>query len=236
MNTSEKKSLSASTAEKIQDYILSNSLKTGDSLPSEAEFMEMFKTSRSTIREALKQIQAHGILDIKPRRGAVIKDCNINETITKVGWALRINPDPSNLKDLAESRYITEMAAIPLIVNRATGIDMDELEMLAETLIKEKDLAERRKLDVAFHRRLMNCTGNSLLVSLTDITRIFFNQLMVSSPNSVFPSLGKEVQIYDHRRIVAALRSRNKESVIREMEAHFLSYKQYFAINEHLFE
>ena len=74
MNSLEKKNLSQIAAESIKEYIFENDLKAGDKLPTEVELMKTLGVSRSTIREAIKQIQMFGVLDVKPGQGAVIKE------------------------------------------------------------------------------------------------------------------------------------------------------------------
>ena len=74
MNALDRKNLSEIAAESIKEYIFENDLKAGDKLPTEVELMEILGVSRSTIREAIKQIQMFGVLDVKPGQGAVIKE------------------------------------------------------------------------------------------------------------------------------------------------------------------
>lgn len=231
-----RKSLSAEIAERILQFIFDEGLTPGDKLPSETELMESYGVSRSTVREALKRIEAHGILDIRPRRGAEIARCDVQSAIDRTSWAFRVNPEMANLRDLAESRYVTEMSAIPFIIDRATGMDIDDIEEIAERLSETSTIADRRKIDVEFHQRLLSCTANPILASLTDMTRIWFDALAKSSPNRVFPDTGQEPQFFDHHNIVLAMRERNKAKMIEQMELHFASYKSYFALNLSLYE
>ena len=52
-------------ADKLREMIIQESLKTGAKLPAEAELMERFGVSRSTVREAVKILQTEHIVDIR---------------------------------------------------------------------------------------------------------------------------------------------------------------------------
>ena len=56
-------------ADKLREMIIQESLKTGAKLPAEAELMERFGVSRSTVREAVKILQRGGARSCAPCRG-----------------------------------------------------------------------------------------------------------------------------------------------------------------------
>ena len=64
-----KKTLGELVASRIRDYILEQGLKSGDRLPTEQQFAEMFGVSRVVVREATKSLGYLGIIRAAPRRG-----------------------------------------------------------------------------------------------------------------------------------------------------------------------
>ena len=62
------------TVRQILDLIRNRAMSVGDVLPTERELCELFGTSRNTIREALRTIRTYGLIDPKPRVGAVLAD------------------------------------------------------------------------------------------------------------------------------------------------------------------
>lgn len=59
--------------EEIKDYIRVNGKKSGDKLPNQQEFTEMFGVSRTALREALRTLQALEIVDIVNGKGVFVK-------------------------------------------------------------------------------------------------------------------------------------------------------------------
>src|SRR5690349_6641004 len=58
----------------IKALIDKRNLGVGDPLPSERELGEMFTSSRTTVREAMRILKAYGVVDVRPKVGAVIID------------------------------------------------------------------------------------------------------------------------------------------------------------------
>src|SRR5690554_1276467 len=58
----------------IKALIDKRNLGVGDALPSERELCEMFASSRNTVREAMRILKAYGVVDVRPKIGAIIID------------------------------------------------------------------------------------------------------------------------------------------------------------------
>lgn len=67
-----KKTLGELVATRIREYILDQGMKTGDRLPTEQQFAEMFGVSRVVVREATKSLGYLGIIRAAPRRGLTV--------------------------------------------------------------------------------------------------------------------------------------------------------------------
>jgi GntR family transcriptional repressor for pyruvate dehydrogenase complex len=65
--------LSESMAEHFKGMIATGALKVGDKLPTEHQLCKYFSVSRSTLRESMQILRAHGYLDVSPGRGSFVK-------------------------------------------------------------------------------------------------------------------------------------------------------------------
>ena len=97
--------------EQIQDAILDGKLKPGDKLPSQRELVELFQTSRASLREALRVLQHKGLIEVKlgVSGGAVVKDIN-TEQITE-DLSLLMQHQKVSFDQLAEFREGVEGCA-----------------------------------------------------------------------------------------------------------------------------
>ncbi|KRG14020.1 hypothetical protein ACA29_06530 [Lederbergia galactosidilytica] len=68
----ERFTLSKIISDDLKEYILKNKLTTGDRLPSERELSTKMEVSRVIIREALRSLEATGIITIRQGEGAFV--------------------------------------------------------------------------------------------------------------------------------------------------------------------
>ena len=93
-------------AGKIQSYIRENDLGAGCKLPSIDGLSEMFSVSKETVREALQQLVAVGIIDIQQGSGTYVTDSAATNLHRTQSWlTFSSNMTPGELK---EARIIVE--------------------------------------------------------------------------------------------------------------------------------
>ena len=80
------------TMEAIEQYIVANHLQPGDPLPTESALCDSLGVSRSSVREALRQLKALEIVDVQQGRGAFVGDMTLRPLIKTVflrSWSTR---------------------------------------------------------------------------------------------------------------------------------------------------
>src|SRR6476646_5070508 len=100
--------------EQLQDAILEGVLKPGERLRAEA-LAQRFGTSRTPVREALLQLEAQGLVEVEPNRGAVVKAF-----------------DAADLLDLYELRALLEPQAAARAATRIGDADIARLTVLSD--------------------------------------------------------------------------------------------------------
>jgi GntR family transcriptional regulator, transcriptional repressor for pyruvate dehydrogenase complex len=173
--------------EQIQDAILKGKLKPGEKLPSEREMREVFRSSRGTIREALRILEQKGLINIKTgvSGGAVVNALNTNQISESLDLLIRYQR--VSLRDLAEFREGVEGLVAGLAAERATNKDIDRLEQL---LIEAKSHLEHGishwdefiKADNNLHLALAQIAGNpiyeSVLKTVYENIRLYFSRFL----------------------------------------------------------
>jgi DNA-binding GntR family transcriptional regulator len=146
-------SLSAQVAGFIVDAIAAGSIEFGQRLV-EMELSQQLKVSRVPIREALKTLQAQGILDAKPHRGAHVAEF-----------------DNLKIDRICEARIALERLAMPSAV-RNLQAQPDKLEVLQDLIAKmgqaasHHDWVQAGKADLDFHRQICRASGNEIVITL----------------------------------------------------------------------
>ena len=155
-------------------------------LPKEQEFAEILGVSRGVLRESLSQLRAMGILQTKRKKGTTLHSPSIFGTLTPlIGTGLL---DKSALKDLYQLRLMLEIGAADFIFMGKTDKLMAELESIVaeEADLEQKmnetdDEGERFRIanklmdvDIRFHGKLFEMTGNKNLMDFQFIVRHLF--------------------------------------------------------------
>src|SRR4051794_26240322 len=125
--------VSGEIASQIVTAIVEGRLSSGDRLPSERELGEQFGVSRMTVRDALRVLEARGLISVKvgARGGAFVADATADRVAESMSTMLRLKR--MSLSELAEARKIIEGAAAELAAQRADDDDIRRLEECLES-------------------------------------------------------------------------------------------------------
>lgn len=116
--------------EQIETAILDGKLKAGDKLPPQRELVEMFQTSRGSLREALRVLEQKGLIDIKlgVSGGATVKKVDTDQVTESLGFLIR--HQEVTLDELEEFREGVEGDVAALAARHADKEDKKRLEKL----------------------------------------------------------------------------------------------------------
>jgi GntR family transcriptional regulator, transcriptional repressor for pyruvate dehydrogenase complex len=205
--------------EQIRLLVRNGRLKPGDRLPSERDLCERFGVSRVTVREALRVLEASGIVQIRvgARGGAFVT----TPTSDRLGAGLAdlISLSPITAADATEARMIFELGILPLVIERATEKDIDELDELVQSGEHAlKDGTYTMSHSAAFHVRVAACTHNP---AIEMIVQSFHGPLLMSlqEAQTAAPLMGRR-GVREHREYVDAIRQRDVEAARAVMTAH----------------
>jgi GntR family transcriptional repressor for pyruvate dehydrogenase complex len=207
--TAGKDSIVSSVIDHIREALLRRDLKPGDYLPSETELTRTFGVSKSSVREAVKMLQAMGVVEVRRGQGTLVRTQPGAGYISPMIFQLLMEsgyPD-----DLVELRLMFEPAYTVMAMRRATDEDLARigkaLERLEASVLSRTQVAED---DLAFHLAILRATGNRLVVRIGEtIFQLFEPSISISMQHI------PERAVQDHRRIYEALCARD-EARLRE--------------------
>jgi DNA-binding FadR family transcriptional regulator len=157
--------------DQIQEAILEGRVKVGDRLPAERELKEMFKTSRGTLREALRVLEQKGLIRIKTgvSGGAIVRELTTEQVSQSLALLLRYQR--VSLRDLAEFRQGVEGIVTSLGAERAQREDIEHLKQLlgqagAHARAGVSHWDEFIAMDNALHLAIARIAGNPVYESV----------------------------------------------------------------------
>lgn len=207
--------------EQIQNMILDGKMKSGDKLPPERELVGMLQVSRSSLREALKALEVMGLLESKQGEGSFIVN-NVEETILKsVSIAYTLNG--GSVKDVMQLRECLEVCAVKQIILYGKDEDIAKLEEIIEFMKAAESFEEGEWWDIKFHNKLIKTTNNILFEIIADsISDLMTN--FISDIRKIYSEREAEEQKYffieQHKNIVAAIKKRDIDLAVYEVEEH----------------
>ena len=179
--------------ETIRDAILKGNLKPGERV-SEPELAERFGISRTPIREAFRQLESEGYLEVIPRKGAVV--ASLSERDIEEFYAI---------KSILEG-YAARMAAENL-----TARDIERLETInarLQEIAEEGDVKNFFRVHNEFHELFIKASGNEKLHELINQLVLKFNRLRLASLSQP----GRmQISVQEHKKIIQAFKQHDGE-------------------------
>ncbi len=174
-------------------------LVAGDRL-REIDLAERFGISRTPIREAIRLLEADGLIFHQPRRGATIRLLDYAEVM-----------------ELYEMRSVLEGTAARLAARSASDIEIEELIALNDDLAAAGNSETASMLNRQFHQALLHSTKNRFLAKSMDSLQ---KSLMILGPTTLTHPDRAARAIEEHKDILVAIRARDGDAAERAMRAH----------------
>jgi GntR family transcriptional repressor for pyruvate dehydrogenase complex len=159
--------LSDRVADAIREMILSERLRPGDALPSERELAKQFGVSRTVIREAIRALDAKGLLEV--RTGSGVRIVSVDSDTVRESMRHFVHAQVPDYASVAEVRGVLEVAAAGLAAERATDEDIASLTAAVDRMARSLNRVEASaRADLEFHRAIASATHNELFLLLHD--------------------------------------------------------------------
>ena len=190
------------TYDRILEEIRTGALTPGDRL-TETELATRLGISRTPVREALRELEADGLVTQTPRFGATVRQLSYSE-----------------VSELYEMRTVLESTAARFAARVASDVEIDELGALHEAMCHEPNNTLRYQLNQQFHHGLRNAARNRFLLSASQSIE---KTLLILGPSTLneperFTEANKE-----HAALLNALQERQPADAEQAMRKHIES-------------
>ena len=210
----------------LEEAISSHDLAAGDRLPPERELASRFQVSRASVREALRVLEALGL--VRVRRGAdngatlLERPVNALETLFRFHFAL----DHVSLENLVEFRAVIEgwtaEAAATLQLEEHLG---EAAAAVTQMEAEEPDPASFLAQDLRFHLALARASGNPLAPLVLEGSRGPIVRAMLEGALRVrdWPAMRRRL-LAEHRSILEAVAAGEGPAAARQMSRHIRGF------------
>lgn len=188
--------LAESAAESLRAEIVSGRWAVGERIPNETALTELLAVSRGTVREAVRVLISKGLLDARQGSGTYVRS-----TVDTSGALDRVKR--TGLRDQWEARAALDVEAARLAALRHTPADIERMLKL----LKARGTAANggreafSRRDIAFHRSIVEASGNKAIVELYD----FFTTAILETIHSTLSGDLPEPDDRAHAAIVEAV-------------------------------
>lgn len=204
--------------EQLKDLIRARQLAPGDRLPPERELAESLAVSRSSLREALRLLEALGVVESKPGGGTVLQQPRLDIVFQSLGAFLYLD-EVTNV-ELFQVRRVLEGLAVQLAATRAQPEDLVEMQRWLDILLEETDVPTLANADFQYHRALVLAAGHSLLRTVWEFFSGLISESMEITRHRLFAPQWLAALAGQHRLIYEAIANRDATSAERAMVAH----------------
>lgn len=174
-------------------------LNPGDRL-RETELAERLGMSRTPVREAIRQLEADGIVTHVPRQGASIRSLDYAEVM-----------------ELYEMRAVLEGTAARLATRAASDIEIEELFEMNRQMKILGSAPEAFILNRQFHAALLDASKNRFL---TRSIHALQRALMILGPTTLTEPDRAEKAVEEHFGVLDAIKARDGSLAEAAMRAH----------------
>jgi GntR family transcriptional repressor for pyruvate dehydrogenase complex len=219
--------------QRIEAQIVSGTLRAGERLPPERELAELLGVSRPAVREALRVLEAQGVVRSQvgqgPDSGTTIERVPGDALIRLLRLHVALGSFP--FEDVIETRVTLERSIVVLACRNARPENVERMRAILGAMDDPEIIWETfNQLDIDFHVELAEAGGNRLMSDMTrairESVRVPFLAAVKAMPETgrySRPSMLKSLQA-EHHAVLSALEAGEGDKAADLLESHIRGF------------
>ncbi|MFD1179094.1 FadR/GntR family transcriptional regulator [Paenibacillus puldeungensis] len=204
-------------AEELERIIISGGVKPGEKLDTIENMAKRFRVGRSTVREAISQLKARGLIETKQGGGTYVRTQALESVET------RKIANRQELVQLLQVRKILEIGSIELAAEHRTETDLDELSDIVrhmEETIGNEEISQ--VYDVNFHLAIAKASQNPMLRQMMEsISALMMRTIRESRSLWLFSEKDSALRLFqEHQQMLEAIKERDSRRAGEIMGIH----------------
>ena len=201
----------------LKEFINSNEINVGEKMPSEADLCAKHNVSRTTIREALRFLQALGYVELIPNKGAYVANKHCGDINDARDWMLS---HAKEVIDVLEARSVFEPKAASLAAEHASETErftIMGIKTLFESAAREGNQGAMALYDEKLHEAIIYASHNNFFRGVNDVMAKALRHFRGRTFS--IDTHGK-IAIDAHEKVVNAIMQRNSKNASKYMYEH----------------
>lgn len=201
----------------LRSLISLDEYKVGSKLPTESNLCTQLDVGRSSIREALRVLQALGLIDIRSGKGTFVRRKEVDSDKSIREWFIAKEEEVGTLMEV---RMAIEPLAARLAITRGTEEQLARINAIHQDFavaVDRGDVQGMATLDESFHEAIMEASNNPVLMK---IGCLLADSLMEYRTRSFAVTENYTHAVVPHARIVKAITERNETESVEAMNSH----------------
>jgi GntR family transcriptional repressor for pyruvate dehydrogenase complex len=207
--------LSQKIERKIEEAIRTKKLMQGQKLPTEKSLCETFDVSRTAIREALRRLNARGLVDIRKGDGMYVSKLTMDKAINSLNLYYDINFDESIIEHIIQARRLFEPQIAVAVAENRTKRDIEILSSINNKIINTNPDYVQKELDLdnKFHQAMVTATKNPILQATMEPIYSLLPRMRAYFYGNIDGEKQKIVE--KHTKIIEAIKNQDETLVFK---------------------
>lgn len=216
----QRETLPEQLAKRLVDLVAERNLMPGDFLPSTSAIAAEFEVSRPVVREALRTLEARGLIRTENGRGTIVQP--VTNVLLSQYFHLATTVDQTALVELLEVRKGLEVESARLATTRATDADLVAIAaIVAEMRSVVGQGAAYAELDAQLHLQIAEATHNTTLYHLIESIRGPLRDTIEAGLRSRANAIHHQRVQELHEELIRAMQNRDADTAASVMALHF---------------
>ncbi|MFC9978506.1 FadR/GntR family transcriptional regulator [Gordonia sp. NPDC127522] len=219
---------------KLRSLIVRGELGAGDSLPTEAELMELFAVSRPTIREAIRVLEAERLVEMRRGSRTGAKVCIPGPEIVARPASLLLELSGATVADVYRALEAVEPVAARILAEEGAEDAVDELERIVDEVVPaEYASGHFGRAAAHFHLRMVQLSGVATLALISGMVyEIFERNHVAFAEERLVADRARHEENYrlfvrSQRRFIKLLRARDGDAAFAHWRDHMVTARRF---------
>ena len=210
----------------IERAILDGALRPGAALPTEQELAERFGVHRSTVREAIRQVEQEGLLQRREGRRLFVCLPGVHDLAPRATRLLLLHQ--TTFQELWDVALTLEPLAARLAAQQATADDLAQLQANVDATAAETALPALVALDMEFHALVGRASHNRALMLAREPVGLLYNPTLLQIFQRLPQASARNLAAHQHT--LDALRAGDADAAADWTRKHMVDFQRGFAM------